>query len=130
MIDSAELILFVSDQHASRDFYRRVLGLEPELDVPGMTEFRLGPGVKLGLMPHTGIARILGDALPHPDSATGIPRCELYLRVPDLESCFERAIRAGAVIVSHAADRDWGDRVAYVADPDGHVLAFACPVSG
>ncbi len=34
-------ILYVSDQQVSRDFYAAGLGLEPVLDVPGMTEFNL-----------------------------------------------------------------------------------------
>jgi len=27
--------------------------------------------------------------------------------------------------ISELKDRDWGDRVGYISDPDGHVLAFA-----
>ena len=34
-------------------------------------------------------------------------------------------MHCGARLVSPVADRDWGDRVGYVADPDGHVIALA-----
>lgn len=123
-----EFILYVADQSASRSFYAQVLGKEPVLDVPGMTEFELAAGVKLGLMPEKGIARILQEQplLPHPSDGSGIPRCEVYLSVDDPANAFERALRAGAKAVSAAAPRDWGHTVSYVADPDGHVLAFAC----
>lgn len=120
----AEFILYVQDQQRSRDLYRVLLDRAPVLDVPGMTEFDLG-GCKLGLMPASGIARIITPALPHPDAGHGVPRCELYLRVTDLDAAIARAGQAGLAVVSPAADRDWGDRVAYFADPDGHVIALA-----
>lgn len=115
----------MADQTRSRDFYRAVFGFDPVLDVPGMTEFELGPRLKLGLMPENGIARIVAGPLPHPADGTGIPRCELYLAVDDPDGALRRALGAGAVPVSGLAPRDWGDLAGYVADPDGHVIAFA-----
>lgn len=118
-------ILYVRDQERSRSFYSSVLGKEPELDVPGMTEFNLDHGGSLGLMPESGIARLLGSALPDPSRGNGIPRAELYLRVDDAARHHARAIRHGATEISPLEARAWGDRVAYCLDPDGHVLAFA-----
>lgn len=118
-------ILYVADQSASRDFYKTVLQLDPSLDVPGMTEITLKSGVMIGLMPNDGIARILGDALPHPAEGKGIPRCEVYLKLENAQSYVNRALGSGAILVSPMQERPWGDTAAYVADPDGHVLAFA-----
>ncbi len=123
-ISAVEVILFVADQQRSCDFYSALLDMEPVTDVPGMTEFAL-PGMLLGLMPERGIKRILQEVAPDPASGNGIPRCELYLRCSDVAAAFARAISLGAVSVSIPLDRDWGDRVAYVLDPDGHVIAFA-----
>ena len=120
-----EFILYVADQAASKQFYVEILDLTPVLDVPGMTEFLLAEGCKLGLMPNRGIAKILGESLPHPEQGTGIPRAELYLHIDNVEERYEAALRAGAKAVSPVGLRDWGDRVGYVADPDGHVIAFA-----
>ncbi len=122
---STEFILYVADQARSTSFYRTLLGREPLLNVPGMTEFELSADVKLGLMPEQGIARIISGPLPHPATGAGVPRCELYLVVQELEVAVQQAIHAGAMEVQAAADRDWGHRVAYFADPDGHVVAFA-----
>lgn len=119
-----EFILYVADQATSKDFYSTLLGQEPSLDVPGMTEFDL-PGCKLGLMPEANIARIISGPLPHPASGAGVPRCELYLLVDDLDASCARAEKAGAAVVDGAKDRDWGHRVAYYADDDGHVIALA-----
>jgi lactoylglutathione lyase len=120
-----EFILYVKDQKAARDFYSNVLQLQPVLNVPGMTEFLLAPGCKLGLMPATGIAKIICPALPHPSEGAGIPRCELYLYTDNPAGMLERALAAGGTAISPLQPRDWGDEVGYCGDLDGHVLAVA-----
>jgi predicted enzyme related to lactoylglutathione lyase len=120
-----EFIIYVESQERSRDFYQELLNKKPLLDVPGMTEFLLQENCKLGIMPNDGISRILGNKTQPPSAGTGIPRCEIYLFVNDPAGYFNKAVSLGAKAVSEAQDRDWGDRVAYVADPDGHILAFA-----
>ncbi|HXK49836.1 MAG TPA: VOC family protein [Clostridiales bacterium] len=119
------IILYVADQKASAIFYEKVLMIQPELNVPGMTEFRLNEETVLGLMPSAGIKRLLGDKLPDPDKAAGIPRAEIYLHVTDPESYHKRALENGAEELSPLSPRDWGDEVAYSLDPDGHVIVFA-----
>ncbi len=118
-------ILYVNDQIRSRDFYTAVLGEEPSLDVPGMTEFEMPGNAILGLMPSVGISRLLGPVLPDPTKAAGVPRAEIYLVGEDPEGLFNRALAAGATLLSPFEDRDWGHRVAYCLDPDSHVVAFA-----
>jgi len=120
-----EIILYVADQQRSRDFYAYVLGTQPNLDVPGMTEFNLTSELKLGLMPENGIAKIISGNMPHPHTAHGIPRCELYIVTKNITAMYERAIDAGGKEVSKIADRDWGDTVGYIADIDGHIIAIA-----
>jgi catechol 2,3-dioxygenase-like lactoylglutathione lyase family enzyme len=127
-IRSFEVILYVADQHRSRDFYAEVLGLEPSLDVPGMTEFHIGDAT-LGLMPSRGIKLLLGSAIEDPELAHNIPRCELYLVVDDPSRYASLALEAGARMLSPLAPRDWGHEVVYLADPDEHVIAFARALS-
>ncbi len=124
-VGHVNVILYVADQVAARDFYALVLGSRPTLDVPGMTEFAVLPGLTLGLMPERGIGTLISPPLPHPSKGAGIPRCELYLRVDDVDAAYAHALTAGATEVSAPAARDWGDRAGYLSDPDGHVLAFA-----
>ena len=119
------LILYVQDQARSAEFYSRVFDCQPTLNVPGMTEFPLSETCVLGLMPEAGIKRLLGDSLPDPAQANGIPRAEIDLRDENASAFHRRALEAGAAELSEMKDRDWGDRVAYSLDPDGHVLAFA-----
>lgn len=124
-VREARFILFVKDQSLSARFYAQVFQCQPELDVPGMTEFRLQANVVLGLMPENGIARLLKEAITHPSEAKGAPRAELYLTVNEAQQFHKRALAHGARELSPLQLRDWGDEVAYCADPDGHVLAFA-----
>jgi catechol 2,3-dioxygenase-like lactoylglutathione lyase family enzyme len=120
-----EFILYVADQERATQFYQQILQTPPALNVPGMTEFILAPGVKLGLMPENGIAKIIVPAAPHPNTANGVPRCELYLKYGSAKTFFDRALAAGATKISEVTPRDWGDLAGYAADPDGHIIAFA-----
>ncbi len=118
-------ILYVADQQRSTAFYSEVLGTEPTLNVPGMSEFQLGDDTVLGLMPEAGAARLFGDRIQHPSVGRSVPRCEVYLLVPAAEEYHARALAAGARELSPMAERDWGHRAAYSLDADGHILAFA-----
>ncbi|MES2765138.1 MAG: VOC family protein [Bacteroidota bacterium] len=124
-IKLVEIILYVHDQKQSAEFYGKIFRKAPDLDVPGMTEFILSENCTLGLMPNNGIAKILQDKTPHPESGNGIPRCELYLRVENIEREFENAKSCGATEISPILPRNWGDNVCYFADSDGHIIAFA-----
>jgi uncharacterized protein len=118
--------LYVAEQERSKAFYAAVLGLEPQLDVPGMTEFVLPTGAVLGLVPEAAIRSLLGPALPDPALARGVPRAELYLLVDEPAVYHARALRHGARELSALTARPWGHTAAYALDPDGHVIAFAC----
>ncbi len=120
-----EIIFYVEDQERSKLFYEKLFQSKAILNVPGMTEIQIENGFKLGLMPENGIAKIITPAAPHPSSGKGIPRCELYIHVQNIEEWVLRSISGGAKLISSPENRDWGDRVAYVMDPDAHILAFA-----
>ncbi len=120
-----ETILYVSDQQASTKFYTQLFRQNPDLNVPGMTEFNFFDNFRLGLMPNDGIVRILKDKTAHPSTGNGIPRCELYFLVDDIEFEYYNALECGAELISPIEERNWGDNVCYFADPDGHIIAFA-----
>jgi len=121
----ANTILYVQDQQLATSFYSSVLLLEPQLNVPGMTEFQLSEDHVLGLMPEAGIKRLLGDAIADPSKNRGTPRAELYLTVIDPNAYHLRALNSGAKELSPLQKRNWGDFAAYSLDLDSHVLVFA-----
>jgi len=121
----AYFIIYVTDQRQSADFYRKVLGREPIIDVPGITEFPLRDGTILGVMPVTSAAKLIGAAHFSESPPQRAPKAELYLVVEDPGSYHARALANGATELSPMQERDWGHRAAYSLDPNGHVLAFA-----
>ncbi len=76
-----------------------------------MTEYSLGDGALLGLMPEAGTQRLLG--LPR---GAG-PRAELYLLIDDPAAA--RALEAGTLEFSPLLPRDWGHRAAYPSTRTG-----------
>lgn len=120
-----EFILYVDDQTRSKEFYTKFLQTPPMLDVPGITEFLLAPYCKLGIMPNSGIQKILNNVTPNPATGNGIPRCEIYLHLNEPAKCMKRGLQNGAKLVSEFQIRDWGDTVGYLSDPDGHIIAIA-----
>ena len=124
MVQKVEFILYVENQQRSTEFYAALLQLHPILQVEGMTEFELN-NCKLGLMPNTGIQKILENRTPPPQDGVGIPRAELYLKVTDMAGYLQRIEENNIWVVSELAYRDWGDKVIYLSDPDGHIIALA-----
>ncbi len=125
MIKAFQFILYVKDQQSSAIFYEQLFQIQPSLNVPGMTEFMLFDNVKLGLMPENGIANLLVPHMPHPSDGNGIPRCEMYLKVENAAVYMQRGIDLGGKLINPLQNRDWGDTVGYIADMDGHIIAFA-----
>lgn len=124
-LSDIELILYVKDVETSKEFYKKLFRINPTLDLPTISEFNISPNFKFAIMLNDSISKIISKDLPHPKEGNGIPRCELYLSVKNIEFEYENAICSGAKLISPILDRDWGDRVCYFADPDGHIIAFA-----
>lgn len=118
-------IIFVGNQIKSRDFYKKVFQNEPVLDVEGMTEFKINSHTRLGIMPKSGIDKITGSSYPVSTSNKYTAHCELYIYVDNPEEYYKRAIQVGADAISSLKLMNWGDEVAYCADFDGNIIAFA-----
>ena len=77
----------------------------------GITMFMLH-----GEVPH------LASRAPQPDGSSSVV---IYLYLPNVDAAVERAMAAGAKALLPAADQSWGDRVARIIDPAGHVWNIA-----
>lgn len=120
-------VLAVDALDRAAAFYAAAFGWPRAVGVPVYVEFALPAGQRLGLYQRDGFARVTGRpaARPGPGELSG---AELYLTVDDVDAALAALVSAGATVLSPAADRDWGDRAAYVADPDGHVVVVARPL--
>ncbi|MFT3914451.1 MAG: VOC family protein [Anaeromyxobacteraceae bacterium] len=120
------LILAVESLPRALAFYRAAFGWEQVVDAPVYAEFRLPAGLRLGLYDRRAFAANTGRA-PAATPAGELAPTELYLYPEDLAATLARVQAAGARTLTPLARRDWGDEVAYLADPDGNVLALARP---
>jgi predicted enzyme related to lactoylglutathione lyase len=117
-------ILAVGDLAASVAFYREVFGWPVRVEADVYVELALPGGGGVGLYEKRAFARntFVVPTLPEHGQISGT---ELYLRCADLDGVIERLRAAGARQLSPRQRRDWGDEVAYFADPAGNVLAVA-----
>ena len=103
-------------------FYKKAFGATQvmRLDMPdgrvGHAELRIGDS---SLMLGTPCDQM---ALCNPDEHTSIG---LHLYVEDVDAQFQRAVDAGATVVSEPKDQFYGDRSASVKDPFGHLWFLA-----
>ena len=49
----------------------------------------------------------------------------IFLYVPDVDRVIERAAGSGATVLVQPANQFWGDRIAWLMDPAGHVWTVA-----
>lgn len=79
---------------------------------------RIGPYL---LMVH-GVVEKLASRAPARDASSPVV---IYLYVTKVEDTLARALQAGARLVLPLEAMPWGDRVARIMDPEGHVWNLA-----
>jgi lactoylglutathione lyase len=113
-------MLSAVDVAASIAFYRDVLGGREEYrfpdDDPVFVTLRLGES-EIGIGGLTD-APLHGQA-QRPASGH---RIELCVYVDDVDDTVAAARAAQAPVLLEPTDQPWGERVAYVADPDGNLV--------
>jgi lactoylglutathione lyase len=120
-------MLSVADLDEALAFYVGVLGAQetsrfPEKD-PVYLTLRVG-GSELGIGYVTGHT-LHGEA----QRPAGGHRIELYAGVEDVDATTEAARAAGAPVLVEPVDQAWGERIAYVKDPDGNLVMLAAPLT-
>jgi catechol 2,3-dioxygenase-like lactoylglutathione lyase family enzyme len=113
------VVRFVVSLGPAVDFYGGVLGLTLTKRTEHWAQFDCG-SVRLGLYERAAMAAVLGvedESLGRPPGAV-----ELAFEVEDVDGAHAAAVAAGARSVQAPADRYWGERTAYVLDPDGGLV--------
>ena len=129
MFRDAFPIIYVADLPASLAFYRDRLGYAetyrfPPAGPPAFVALTLGAGGGLALAAATD-----GEQGTHgrrirlgPDS-----QFELCVYTDDVDHAIGELRRRGVPVLVEPADQPWGERMAYVADPDGHPIMICQP---
>ena len=105
----ALIVYPVSNQAASKSFFRTLLGVDPYVDGPYYTGFKTGE-LELGLDPNAhgrGITVPIG-----------------YVDVADISRALKALSEAGAEELQAVTEVGGGLRIATVKDPDGNILGL------
>lgn len=123
------VILAVRDVPRSAAFYDAAFSWPKSVSVPVYVEYRITATFGVGLYQREGFSINTGGAQTVEAAAPNVTPCELYLRCLDLSDIHNRVLEAGARLLSPPSARSWGEEAAYYADPDGHVIALARPIT-
>ena len=116
------LILIVEDLDRALGFYVDVLGLRLGHRSGDYAQLDTGT-TRLALYTRSAMAKTLSMALDPP--APSAPGFEVGFKVADVDAAFSELIARGAQPMVLPTDRFWGQRTAYVRDPDGHLIELA-----
>ena len=116
------VVLIVADLDRSLAFYTGTLGLELQHRAAQYAQMKVGT-TRLSLYTRDAMAETLGTALETP--STSAPAFELGFKVSDCDSAFSELVGAGAAAIVPPTTRSWGQRTAYVRDPDGNLVELA-----
>jgi uncharacterized protein len=120
----ALIIVAVSDLDRSARFYSDAFGWPRAVETPVYVEFALPAGMRLGVYQREAFGRNTG-AVPFAPPPGALAPTELYFHPDDVRAQLDRALAAGAKLLSPLGPRAWGDEAAYVADPDGNIVVLA-----
>ena len=116
------VILVVDDLDRALAFYTETVGLA--LGHRAGSYAQLDTGVtRVGLYERAAMSDLLGRTLAPPAPAR--PGFELGGLVDDCDAAYADLLARGAVPAVEPTDRPWGQRTAYVRDPDGHLVELA-----
>lgn len=116
------VVLIVEDLERSLRFYVELLGLRLGHRSGSYAQLDTGR-TRLALYERRDMSKTVGSRLrATPRDAPGF---EIGFKVPDVDRAFEELVRCGATPMTPPTERAWGQRTAYVRDPDGHLIELA-----
>ena len=118
-------IIYVPDVERSARFYVGRLGFQELSRMPPE-----GDAGYIGLQLHDSRMAIVHESWPAERIAVrvgSLPRFELWIYVDDVDQTVAQLRDAGVAVLADAEDMPWGERMAYVSDPDGNPVAIASP---
>jgi uncharacterized glyoxalase superfamily protein PhnB len=112
-------ILKVTDIEMMKAWYRDIVGLKPVRESAGYKEFLTEDGFSFNLCKR------------NPDEIASAKTINQTVNIgfdfstfQDLDATYDRLIQAGAIPLTPPTTAPWGDRMAYLADPEGNILCL------
>lgn len=121
-------ILYVDDVEETVAFYERAFGLQRKMVQPG--EFgELDTGsTKLSFAAKSHVKSLFPIPFQHSGPKHDAPPVEIGLVTDDVQAAFDRAVAAGAVVVTQPSKKPWGQIVGYVRDNNGFLVELCTPI--
>lgn len=124
-------ILYARDLPRLIAFYRDVVGMNesfrfPDDGEPAFVTLSWGGG-SLGLGTYDVTPGLEARDLRVPEAGRGF---ELCIYVPDVDATVARLQAAGIRILVPPVNQPWGERLAYVLDPEGNTVMLTAPDRG
>ena len=116
------VVLVVEDLDRALAFYTGVLGLSLGHRSGPFAQLATG-ATRLALFERAAMSETLGFPVRVPDPHA--PGFEIGFKVDSAEEAYDELVAAGAEGTTPPTDRAWGQRTAYVRDPDGHLIELA-----
>jgi catechol 2,3-dioxygenase-like lactoylglutathione lyase family enzyme len=117
-------VLIVADLDRAIAFYVDRLGLELNHRAGAYAQLRTGT-TRLAFYERAAMETTLGVPLRAPDVEA--PAFELAFFVANVDNAWAELVISGVEGVTPPADRAWGQRTAYVRDPDGNLVELVEP---
>jgi lactoylglutathione lyase len=113
------VVLIVEDLDRALNFYTDVLGLQLGHRSGDFAQLKTGV-TRLAFFSREAMGKTLGFSLKPPSDET--PGFEIGFKVQDVDAVFLEIVQKGARAAMRPTIRPWGQRTAYVRDPDGHLI--------
>ena len=123
-------LLYVRDVAASLQFYEKAFGLKARFLAEGgqYGELEVDGPVALGFVGHSQAASNLPRGFQPNDLQSRPGGFEVAFVTDDVQSAYDKAVRAGATPAAPPAKKPWGQVIAYVRDRDGVLVELASPM--
>lgn len=119
------VILYVESLEKTKRFYGELLGLKLRNEFGSYIEYETGSTI-LSMNTRAGGREVTG--LPIPDGIQKSHTFELGFVTEDVEGVVDRLRQAGVPVLLEPTEKPWGQKVAYVEDPDGHYIEICTPI--
>ncbi len=113
------VVLIVKDIDRALLFYTDSMGITLGHRSGDYAQLQTGQ-TRISLYTRQAMADLLGRRLERPQEEA--PAFELGFKVDDVDIEYARLTALGAVAVTQPVTRAWGQRTAYIRDPDGNLI--------
>jgi lactoylglutathione lyase len=117
------VVLIVDDLDRALTFYREKLGLSVRFQDKGYAELAVA-GSKFALLARSRLPELVGAA-HSARPAAGAHEAGVTLLVEDVDRVHRDLTARGVPFLGAPQNRPWGQRTAYLQDPEGHLIEIA-----